>query len=150
MGRTVVTLLFFAALGVGAVFVAKRFVNPARDQAQASQKVLTHAYQPKFLECRVLEDSEIPASLPRPGVDEDLVYVEVVVLYPGVERVPDPGDHRLIGVNGESMSLDPADTEYAVTEEGAELTLIFRTNNSFSFGRLVRGDKVLFERVELE
>ena len=150
MGRTVLTLLGIAAIAVGAVLVAQRFVSPAKEQAQAGQKVLTHAYQPKLVGCGFLEDSEIPESLPRPAVDEDLAYVEVVVLYPGVERVPEPKDHRLIGVNGEQAFLDPAHLDYAETEDGAELTLVFKTTNAFQFGRLVRGATVLFERVEAE
>ena len=97
-----------------------------------------------------LEDEEIPESLPRPAVDEDLVYVAVVVLYPGVDRVPEPLGHRLLGVNGAHAALDPADAICTESEEGAYVTLIFRTDNSFQFGRLVRGEETLFERVELQ
>lgn len=150
MGRIVLTVFGIAAIAFGAVFFAQRYMSPAKERVQASQKVLTHAYQPKFIECRVLEDSEVPDSLPRPKVDEDLIYVTVVVLYPGVDRVPDPRDHRLIGVNGRDEYLEPADVDYELTEEGAELILVFRASNSFMFGRLVRGDTCLFERVELE
>ena len=150
MGRIVLTVFGIAAIAFGAVFFAQRYMNPAKEQAQASQKVLTHAYQPKFVECRVLEDSEVPDSLPRPKVDEDLIYITVVVLYPGVDRVPDPREHKLIGINGRNDYLEPAHVDYVLTEEGAELILVFRTDNSFLFGRLVRGDKVLFEHVEVE
>jgi len=150
MGRTVLTILGIAAFAIGAVFLAQRFASPAKEQVQQGQRVLTHAYDAQFAECYQLQDSEIPAGLPKPGVDEDLVYVAVVVLYPGVERVPEPKDHRLIGVNGENEYLEPAHIDYAVTEEGAELTLVFRTDNAFRFGRLVRGEKTIQDRVELE
>jgi hypothetical protein len=150
MGRTILTILGIAAIAVGAVLVAQRFANPAKEKAQANQKVLTHAYEPQLRGCFLLEDSEVPESLPKPAVDEDLVYVSILVLYPGVERVPEPRDHRLIGVNGNDEYLEPAHVDYAVTEEGAELTLVFRANNSFQFGRLVRGETLLFERVQLE
>jgi hypothetical protein len=150
MGRTILTILGIAAIAVGAVFIAQRFANPAKEQAQAKEKVLTDAYDPQLVECRPLEDSEVPASLPRPGVDEDLIYIAIVVLYPGVDRVPEPKNHRLIGVNGEDRYLEPAHIDYAVVEEGAELTLVFRTDNSFQYGRLVRGETPLFERVDLE
>lgn len=150
MGRTILTILGIAAIAVGAVFIAQRFANPAKEKVQANQKVLTGAYKPQLIDCLVLEDPEVPESLPRPGVDEDLVYVAIVVLYPGVERVPEPKDHRLIGVNGRDEYLEPAHIDYEVTEEGAELTLVFRTDSSFQFGRLVRGATELFESVRLE
>jgi hypothetical protein len=150
MGRTILTILGIAAIAVGAVFVAQRFASPAKEQVQASQKVLTDAYKPSLVECVLLEDADVPESLPKPDVDEDLVYVAVVVLYPGVERVPEPKDHRLIGVNGRDEYLEAAHLDYAVTEDGAELTLVFRTDSSFQFGRLVRGETLLFERVALE
>ncbi len=150
MGRILLTILGIAAIGVGAVFVAQRFMGPASEKVEASQKVLTQAYKPKFVECRAIEDDEIPESLPRPGVDEDLVYVTIVVLYPGVDRIPEPRDHRLIGVNGADGFLEPADVSYTESEEGAYLKLVFRTDNAFQFGKLVRGEEVLFDRVEIE
>jgi hypothetical protein len=150
MGRTILTILGIAAIAVGAVFIAQRFANPAKEKLQANQKVLTGAYKPQLVDCLVLEDTEVPESLPRPGVDEDLVYVAIIVLYPGVERVPEPKDHRLIGVNGRDEYLEPAHLDYEETEEGAELTLVFRTDSSFQFGRLVRGATEIFERVALE
>ena len=150
MGRTVLTVLGIAAIAFGAVLVAQRFAGPSDGKATGKEKDLTHAYKPKFMECRALEDEEIPESLARPGVDEDLIYIAVVLLYPGVERVPEPRDHRLIGVNGGSGYLDPADVDYEVNEDGALLTVIFRANNEFQFGKLVRGEEVLFERVDRE
>ncbi len=150
MGRTILTILGIAGIAIGAVFIAQRFASPAQEKVEANQKVLTGAYRPQLVECRVLEDSEVPEPLPQPDVDEDLVYVAVVVLYPGVERVPEPKDHRLIGVNGRDEYLEPAHLDYEVTEEGAELVLVFRTDSSFQFGRLVRGATDLFERVALE
>jgi len=150
MGRTVLTMLGIAALAVGAVLLAQRFASPAKEQVQQRQKELTHAYEARLVECYQLQDTEIPAGLDRPGVDEDLVYVAIVVLYPGVDRVPQPKDHRLIGVNGQNEYLEPAHIDYTLTEEGAELTLVFKTDNAFQFGRLVRGDKTLFDRVGLE
>jgi hypothetical protein len=150
VGRAALTLLGFVAIGAAVIFVAQRFLGSKGETADPSHKVLTQAYQPQLVECRLIPDEEIPESLPRPGVDEDVVYIAVVVLYPGVERVPEPLEHRLIGVNGEKVALDPADASYDVTEGGAELTLVFRTDNSFQFARLVRGEESLFERVEVE
>ncbi len=149
VGRTLLTILGIAAIAVAAVLVAQKFAGPAGEKAEANQKVLTHAYKPKFHECRALDDDEVPESLPRPGVDEDLVYVSVVILYPGVDRVPEPRDHRLIGVNGADGYLEPVHIEFSESEEGAYLTLIFRANNEFHFARLVRGEEVLFERIDL-
>ncbi len=150
MRRTLITILGIAAIAVGAVLVAQKFAGPAGEKAEASQKVLTHAYKPKFDRCRALDDEEVPESLPRPGVDEDLVYVGVVILYPGVDRVPEPRDHRLIGVNGADAYLEPVHTEIEESEDGAYLTLVFRATNAFQFARLVRGEEVLFERIDIE
>jgi hypothetical protein len=147
MGRTVLTLLGIAGIAVGAVLIAQKFVNPAKEKAQANQKILTDAYEPQLFGCYLLEDAEIPAGLPKPGVDEDLVYVAVVVLYPGVDRVPEPKDHRMIGINGRDEYLEPAHIDYATTEEGTELTLVFRTDNSFQYGSLIRGEKRLFDHI---
>lgn len=148
VGRS--SILVIGGIGVAAVIFAMRFIKPAGEQAEASQKVLTQAYQPALVECVELAYDEIPESLPRPGVDEDLMYVAVTVLYPGVERVPDPAAHRFIGVNGKQEALDPVNTDYDVTEDGATLTLIFKANNAFHFARLVRGEETILERVALE
>ena len=64
--------------------------------------------------------------------------------------MPEPKDHRLIGINGENEHLESVHIDYLVIEEGTELTLVFRTDNAFRYGRLVRGDKTISERVELE
>lgn len=150
MGRTILTILGIAAIAVGAVYIAQRFAAPAKEQAQAKEKILTDAYEPQVLECYQLQDSDVPAGLPKAGVDEDLIYVAVVVLYPGVDRVPEPKEHRFIGINGRDDYLEPVHIDYQVTEDGAELTLVFRTVNSFQYGRLVRGEKQISERVPLE
>jgi hypothetical protein len=150
VGRIIFTILGFAAIGVGGIFIAQRYAGPAAEKAEAGKKVLTHAYEPQFRGCRALDDEEVPESLPRPGVDEDLVYVEVVVLYPGVERVPEPRAHRLIGVNGADGALEPETIDVSETEEGAFLTLVFRADNAFQFARLVRDEEVLFERIDLD
>jgi hypothetical protein len=150
VGRAALTLLGFVAIGAAVIFVAQRFMGKGDGNGPTGQKILTHAYNPQLVECRLIPDEEIPESLPRPGVDEDVVYIAVVVLYPGVDRVPEPRDHRLIGVNGADGFLEPLDVDYDLIEDGAELTLVFRTDNSFRFARLVRGAESLFDRVELE
>jgi hypothetical protein len=144
-----ITLLAIAALAVGAVLVAQRFAAPTKEKVEQGQKVLTHAYRPQLQGCRALEDAEIPEALPRPGVDEDLLYVGVEILYPNVERAP-PGSYRLVRINGGEGTLDPIDTISEVADEGVFLMLVFRTNNGFLSGRLMRDDEALFENVEIE
>jgi hypothetical protein len=82
-------------------------------------------------------------------VDEDLLYVGVEILYPNVERAP-PGSYRLVRINGGEGTLDPIDTISEVADEGVFLMLVFRTNNGFLSGRLMRDDEALFENVEIE
>jgi hypothetical protein len=148
VGRTALTLVGIAALAVAAVFIAQRMLQPTQEKVEQGQKVLTQAYRPKLLECYVLEDAEVPAGLPRPDVSEDLLYLAVLVLYPGVDRAP-PGDHRFAAVNGGEGTLDPADVATEADDEGTTMTLVFKVDSSFEFARLVRGEEVLFDRVAL-
>lgn len=150
MGRLLFAMLGITALAIGAFYIVHRVATPAHEKVEAGKKVLTEAYKPQLVACRELEDSDVPETLARAGVDEDVVYLEIVVLYPGVDRVPQPRDHRLIGVNGQDVALDPASVDYNEGDDGAYLTLIFKADNSFQYGRLVRGPDVLFERVELQ
>lgn len=147
MGRTILTILGIAALAIVAVIFAQKMTTPAQEKVEAGKKVLTNAYEPRLEDCYVPQDAELPAGIRRPGVDEDLVYVAVVVLYPGVDQAPTPAEHRLIGVNGGDAVLEPLRTSTEVTEEGTYLTLLFRTDHTFEFGRLAREKEILFERV---
>jgi hypothetical protein len=142
-------IICIGAIGIGAIIFAMKFLKPAGEQAEASRTVLTDAYKPRVVACRELEYDEIPESLPRPEVDEDLVYVAITVLYPGVDRVKEPKAHRLIGVNGEQVALDPVEMEYGEVDEGTELTLIFKASTSFEYARLVHGEETVSERVQL-
>jgi hypothetical protein len=150
VGRILLTLLGLSAIAGGAVYIAHKFVGPAHDKVEANKQVLTEAYKPKLVGCRALDDGDLPPTLERPGVDEDVLYVEVVLLYPGVDRVPQPLSHRLLGVNGEKVVLDPVAVDYAEDEEGTYLTLVFKADNSFQHARLFRDEELLVDRVDLE
>lgn len=150
MGRTVLTILGIAGLAIVAVIFAQKMTQPAQEKVEAGRKVLTNAYEPQLEDCYVPQDAELPADVRRPGVDEDLVYVVVVVLYPGVDQVPTPAEHRLADVNGGDAVLEPLRTRTEVAEDGTYLTLLFRTDHTFEFGSLVREKDVLFERISLD
>jgi len=151
VGRATLTILGLAIVAVVAVFIAKSVLKPKQEEVQRKQDVLTHAYLPSLIECTIVEDSELPQSLPRPAVDEDLLYIAVVVFYPGVDRVPEPTEHRLEKVNGVvGRVLQPVHTSYEQDEDGTYITLLYRTDNSFHYGRMVRGERPLFDRVSLE
>jgi len=151
VGRATLTILGLAIVAVAATFIAKNALRPNQEEVQRKQDVLTHAYLPSLIECTIVEDSDLPPTLPRPEVDEDLLYIAVVVFYPGVDRVPEPREHRLERVNGVAgVVLEPVHTSYEQDEDGTYITLLYRTDNSFRYGRMVRGDRPLFERVVLE
>ena len=151
MKRALLTSLGIAVMAVAAVYLAKGFLRPAQEKVERGQAVLTGAYRPSLVECTVVADAELPRSLPPPKVDEDLLYIEVTVLYPGVERVPSPRDHRLVNVNGRRGAvLEPVHIGYEVDDEGTYLSLIYRTDNGFEGASLAHAKRVLFENVVLE
>ena len=84
-------------------------------------------------------------------MDEDLVYVQVTVLYPGVDRVPSPKKHVLKEINGVTETeLQPVHTSSESDEEGSFLYLIYRTNSGFEAARMARDGMRLFDKVDLD
>lgn len=151
MKKSALTMVSLAVVAVGAVLMAQHVLRPTQEGVERSRKVLTNAYRPSLVSCSVVDDAGLPKTLTPPGVDEDLLYIEVVILYPGVERVPSPKRHVLIEVNAiPDTTLVPVHTAYDVDEDGAYLSLIYRTSLSFDHARLVRDGKVLFPSVILE
>ena len=151
MKRLSLTALGLTVVTVAAVLFAKSYVRPAQEKAQRSRDVLTNAYQARLVECVVLEDTELPADLRRPDVDEDLVYVQVAVLYPGVERVPSPEKHVLREINGVlETELQPVHTSSESDDEGSLLYLVYQTNLGFEAARMTRDGMRLFAKVALD
>ncbi|MHC4548661.1 MAG: hypothetical protein ACYTEZ_07770 [Planctomycetota bacterium] len=151
MGRFALTVLGLAIVAVAAILIAKGVLRPTQEKVQRSKSVLTGAYEAKFLECFVLEDRDLPDELAPPKVDEDLVYLRVDLLYPGVERVPSPKSHVLQTINGvPGTELRPVHTAYEVGYEGTYLYLVYRSDQSFAFAHMSREGTLLFEKVALE
>ena len=151
MSRVAATVLGLAILGGGAIFISRALLSPATEEAERRTPVLTGALDPQLHEFRVLEDNELPAGLLPPKVGEDLLYLLVVVLYPGSERVPSPDEHILDRVNNHpDYSLRPAHVESVVDRDGAYLYLTIRTDSSFEFARLVRDGEVVIPKVSLQ
>jgi hypothetical protein len=149
--RLSLTALGLTVVAVAAVLFAKSYMRPAQEKAQRSQEVLTNAYQAQLVECLVLEDAELPAGLRRPDVDEDLIYVQVTVLYPGVDRVPSPEKHVLKEINGVTETeLQPVHTSAESDDVGSFLYLIYRTNHGFEAARMARDGMHLFDKVDLD
>ncbi|MHC4224382.1 MAG: hypothetical protein ACYSX0_01420 [Planctomycetota bacterium] len=151
MKRFVVTIVGLAVVGGAAIFIGSKFLEPAQEKAQSKESVLTGAYAPRLDDCRALEDGELPEGLRPPAVGEDLLYVSVVVLYPGAAETPDLRTYLLDHVNGvQENALIPIHTEAEEGEEGMYVYLTFRTDGSFESGRLVHDAKPILEHVSLE
>jgi hypothetical protein len=149
--RLSLTALALTVVAVVAVLFARSFMRPAQEKVQRSKEVLTNAYQARVVECVPLEDTDLPEGLRRPNVDEDLVYVQVIVLYPGVERVSSPEDHVLKEINGVmETELRPVHTSSDADEEGAYLYLVYQTNSAFEAAGMARDGKRLFKKISLD
>jgi len=149
--RLSLTALGLTVVAVAAVLFAKSYMRPAQEKVQRRQSVLTNAYQARLVECMILEDRDLPVGLRRPDVDEDLVYVQVTVLYPGVDRVPSPNEHVLIEINGVTETeLAPVHTSSESDEEGSFLYLVYKTDHGFEAARMARDGKRLFDKVSLD
>lgn len=151
MRRLSLTALGFTVVTVAAVLFAKSYMRPTQEKVQREQKVLTDAYRPQLLECMFLEDTDLPPSLRRPEVDEDLAYVQVTILYPGVDAAPTPDQHVLEEVNGAyDTKLRPVHTSTETGVEGTFLFLVFRTDHAFEAARMTRDGMRLFGKVALD
>jgi hypothetical protein len=151
VGRGTLTLLGIAAVAVAAIFIAKGMLRPAKEEVERLAPVLTGQYAPQLQECVLLEDSQLPEGLAPPKVDEDLRYVQVEILYPGVEKTPPPADHLLERVNGGGGApLEPVWNDTDVTEDGAYVYLIYKATTSFEYARLTRRGEVVLERIDLQ
>lgn len=151
MQRLSLTALGLAVVTVAAVLFAKSYMRPAQEKVQRRQEVLTNAYQAQLIDCAILEDSELPAGLRRPEVDEDLIYLQVTVLYPGVDRVPSPEKHVLKEINGvREAELQPVHTAVDTDEEGSYLYVVYQTSSAFEAARMAREGIRLFEKVTLD
>jgi hypothetical protein len=149
--RLSLTALGLTVVTVAAVLFAKSYMRPAQEKVQQRQNVLTNAYQARLEECVVLEDTELPEDLRRPDVDEDLLYVQVTVLYPGVDLVPTPEKHVLKEINGVvATELAPVHTSTEADEEGSLLYLVYRTTSAFEAARMERDGIRLFAKVTLD
>ena len=152
MRRFSLTALGLTVVTVAAVLFAKSYMRPAQEKVQRSREVLTNAYKAQLVECVVLETTDLPEGLRRPGVDEDLMYVQVTVLYPGVERAPgSPEKHVMREINGViETELRPVHTSSFSNEEGNFLDLVYQTNSSFEAARMALDGKRLFAKVTLD
>jgi len=146
-----VTILGIAVIAGAAILIGRAFLDPAQEEAESKRKVLTGAYAPRLEEMRELDDSELPGELEPPGVGEDIAYVLVVVLYPGVSLAPDPAGYEIEDVNGDpDIVLVPVHAAEEEDEEGTYVSLTFRTDRGFLHGRLVHDGKVVVEQLRLE
>ncbi|MHC4135622.1 MAG: hypothetical protein ACYTDU_11640 [Planctomycetota bacterium] len=152
MRRFSLTALGLMVVTVAAVLFAKSYMRPAQEKVQRGQEVLTNAYQAQLVECVVLENTDLPEGLRRPSIDEDLVYVQVTVLYPGVERVPrSPEKHILREINGVvETELRPVHTSSFSDEDGSFLYLVYQTDSAFEAARMARDGMRLFAKVTLD
>jgi len=121
------------------------------DRAEANQAVLGGAYDPRPVECRMLDDGELPEGLEVPGIDDELRYVVVVLFYPHAAAAPSPIEHLLDHINGDAQEvLRPVHVSSEVEDEGIYLTLVYRTTIHFEHARMIRDRKPIVGRIDLE
>ena len=117
---------------------------------ERSADVLSGAYEARLVECRVLEDSELPEDVPAPPVGSATFYFGLTVLYPDHAAVP-TGEHALVEINGElETRVLPVDVDTMVDEDGATVYLTFQSDGTFRYGALARDEKILVRRVALD
>jgi hypothetical protein len=151
VGRTAWTIIALAGIAVGAIFLARSMLNPAKEKAEQKQAVLNEDARPRVTECVVLDDADLPDGVERPAVGTDVLYVSVTIFYPDFPEVPMPEKHVLDTVNGNANTrLEPVHTTTELDPLGAYGILIYKTNSAFVHARLLRGEEVVEERVELE
>lgn len=151
MGRTAWTIIALAGIAVGAIFLARGMLNPAKEKVEQKQAVLNSEARPRVTDCLVVEDADLPDELEPPPVGASFMYVAVTVFYPDFPDVPDLEKHVLDAVNGNAKArLTPVHTAVELDPIGAYAILIYKTDPAFTHARLLRGDQVIDERVELE
>lgn len=150
MGKAGINVLGLGAIAVAAILIAKGMLKPTQEKVERNANVLSGAYEPRIVEFRVLEDSELPEGVEAPPVGAAEFCFVLAVLYPEHASLPE-GAHRLVEVNGVIDDvLDPIHVEEATDEEGATVYLTFRSDGTFRFAHVARGDTVLVERAALE
>lgn len=152
MNRSTATVVGITILAGGAIFVGRAMLRPATEEVERREPVLTGAMNPRLHECRMLEDTELPEGIEPPQVGEDVLYLRVAVLYPGVAEAPAAKEHVLDKVNGDpAATLAPAHAENAPADgDGAVARLTFRVDSGFRFARVSRDGKAVLEKVSLE
>jgi hypothetical protein len=138
-------------LAGAAIYVGRAYLNPAAEESQRKESVLTGAMDPRLIEVTVLQDSDLPEDVPALRIGEDAMYLLVSVLYPGVPEVPEPKEHRLTLVNGHPGALQvPAHVETEVDEHGARVNLLYRVAPDFESGAIERGKTTVVKTFILE
>lgn len=151
MKRIAVTVVGLGLVGLAAVLLGRNLLKPAAEKRERDTSVLTGLHDPKVVDCRFLEDSEVPEGLPRPGVGEEWRYLRVEVLYPAAAKAPDPEGHFLDQVDVGAPRVRPAHVSAdEIDESGAYVALTFRVESAFGRAVLRRGDTVVAASVSPE
>jgi hypothetical protein len=151
VGKSTAAILGIALLAGAAIWIGRAYLNPAAEQSERNESVLTGAMDPRLQEIEVVQDADLPDGVPAPQVGEDAMYLRVSVLYPGLPDVPEPHRHKLTRVNGQpAVAQDPAHVETEVDDSGALVHLLFRVDPGFESGAIARGKKTILKSFVLE
>jgi len=144
-------ILGIAVVAGAAIFIGREFLKPASERAQAQEKVLSGAYDPRIEFCSLLEDAELPEGLEPPEVGSTQRYLRVIVLFPEVNVIKGAKhEYHLDRINGSRDDpLEPVHSDLAQDEDGVVLTLTYATDSGFENARLVHDDIVIVKRVTL-
>ena len=152
MNKTVATIIGFAIVAGGAIWISKAFLKPATERKEAETEVLSGAYDARLEVCMFLEPNELPEGIKAPRIGSELRYVRLIVLFPEVRKIEGKArEFALSEVNGQKTDLlTPVDATLAVEDDGVVLTLTYETNHDFETAQLRRGEDVVLKKVELQ
>lgn len=148
--RLLTSLLGLGIL-IGGIFLFVRPFITKEEPTKKEDSVLTGLQEPQLHRVAVLEDSELPEGVSLPDVDEDLMYLSVVVFYPGAARVPGVGSFRLERVNGQPRAeLGAIATFPEIDDDGAYVEAVFKVGADFQYAQIFRGPSLLAKKVSLD
>jgi len=151
MTRAIASMIGIGLLIGGGIFLIRLLQPTESPSPPKKEEVLTGAYAPVLVEYAVLQDHELPQGIEPPGVGSDVIYLQLIVQYPGAASVPEVAAHKLDRVQrGGAPALTPVHAEAWDDEGGPKLALVFRTLASFRSGRLMRGETVVLEDFRIE
>jgi len=131
-------------------YVGDSFLNPAGEQVEREESVLTGALDPRIESALLLEDADLPEGVEPPKVGELTRYLQVTILYPDRPTAPGAEEHLLSQVNAGAHQEKPVHGEIIAGEDGSRVLATYRVSADFEWGQLRLGKEIIAEHFELD